>query len=159
MKTSREFDYDIWKDDEGHYCVRVKRTGETVRVSKEVVRELWMELYRMRKHQQDNMIADEDGILHSRVRSLDDDSDPSGRVHRLTHEPWLMDCADPYAALEWKLLESDFLATLSEKQRTVYRLYFQTGLTAAECAAHTGTSVRNVEKLISLIRKKAKNFF
>ena len=38
MKTPRDFDYDIWKDDSGYYYIRVKRTGETARVSKDVVR-------------------------------------------------------------------------------------------------------------------------
>ena len=37
MKTPKDFDYDIWKDDDGHYFIRVKRTGEVTRVSEEVV--------------------------------------------------------------------------------------------------------------------------
>ncbi len=61
MKTPKDFDYDIWKDDDGHYFIRVKRTGEVARVSEEVVRELWLELYRMDKYRKDTTITDEDG--------------------------------------------------------------------------------------------------
>ena len=57
MKTPKDFDYDIWKDDDGHYYIRVKRTGETTRVSEEVVRELWRELYRMDKYRKDTTIT------------------------------------------------------------------------------------------------------
>ena len=71
MKTPKDFDYDIWKDDNGHYYIRVKRTGETTRVSEEVVRELWRELYRMDKYRKDTTITDEDGSRHTRILSLD----------------------------------------------------------------------------------------
>ena len=47
MKTPRDFDYDIWKDDSGYYYIRVKRTGETARVAKDIVRELWRDMYRI----------------------------------------------------------------------------------------------------------------
>lgn len=159
MRTPRDFDYDIWKDDNGYYYVRVKRTGETTRVSAEVVRELWRELYRMEKHRRDTTIAETDGSHHSRIYSLDSGMDASEDLRTIQNEPWLISRNDPFADVETRLIEQDFMNLLTDKQRAVYRLHFKLGMTAAECAAHNHTSVRNVEKLISALRKKAKDFF
>ena len=81
MKTPKDFDYDIWKDDDGHYYICVKRTGETTRVSEEVVRELWRELYRMDKYRKDTTITDEDGSQHTRILSLDENSAAREKGH------------------------------------------------------------------------------
>ena len=40
MKTPRDFDYDIRKDDNSYYYIRAKRTVETTRISEDVVRKL-----------------------------------------------------------------------------------------------------------------------
>ena len=72
MKTPKDFDYDIWKDDNGHYYIRVKRTGEVTRVSEEIVREMWREVHRMERHRKNTTILDEDGNPHARILSLDD---------------------------------------------------------------------------------------
>lgn len=159
MRTPKDFDYDIWKDDNGYYYVRVKRTGEVARVSNEVVRELWREVHRMKKHRRDTTITENDGSQHSRLYSLDGSLDAAEGLRTIQNEPWLVSRNDPFADVETELIERDFLKLLTEKQRTVYHLHFKCGMTAAECAVQNHTSVRNVEKLISAIRKKAKNFF
>lgn len=159
MKTPKNFDYDIWKDDSGHYYVRVKRTGETTRVSEDVVRELWRELYRMAKYRKETTITDADGTRHSRIYSLDSGWDKDREEQSEPNEPWLKTHDNPYEAVETRMLEADFIRQLTEKQKAMYRLYFQQGLTVAECAARIHTTVRNAEKLISAIRKKAKIFF
>lgn len=159
MKTPKDFDYDIWKDNSGHYYVRVKRTGETARVSEDVVRELWRELYRMEKYRKETTITDADGSYHSRLYSLDRGWDEDEEQQSEPNEPWLETHKNPYEAVETGMLEADFIRQLTEKQKIMYRLHFQQGFTAAECAARNHTTVRNAEKLISAIRKKAKTFF
>ena len=159
MKTPKDFDYDIWKDDDGHYFIRVKRTGEVTRVSEEVVRELWMELYRMDKYRKDTTITDADGSQHSRLFSLDDSWAANPELRPTKNEPWLLSKENSFEDIELELLERDFLKTLTEKQRQVYHLRFKMGLTVPECAKRLEINVRNTFKLIGQIRKKAKIFF
>ena len=159
MKTPKDFDYDIWKDDDGHYFIRVKRTGEVTRVSEEVVRELWMELYRMDKYRKDTTITDEDGSQHSRLFSLDDSWAANLELRPTKNEPWLLSRENSFEDIELEMLERDFLKTLTEKQRRVYHLRFKMGLTVPECAKRLEINVRNTFKLIGQIRKKAKIFF
>ncbi len=159
MKTPKDFDYDIWKDDSGHYYIRVKHTGETTRVSEEVVRELWRELYRMDKYRKDTTITDEDGSQHTRILSLDENGTASQKGHSAPNEAWLISRENAYDDIEFELLEQDFLKTLTMKQQRLYRLRFKQGLTVSECADRIGINTRNVDKMICLIRKKAKLFF
>ena len=159
MKTPKDFDYDIWKDDDGHYFIRVKRTGEVTRVSEEVVRELWMELYRMDKYRKDTTITDADGSQHSRLFSLDDSWAANPELRPTKNEPWLLSRENSFEDIELEMLERDFLKTLTEKQRRVYHLRFKMGLTVPECAKRLEINVRNTFKLIGQIRKKAKIFF
>ena len=159
MKTPKDFDYDIWKDDDGHYFIRVKRTGEVTRVSEEVVRELWMELYRMDKYRKDTTITDADGSQHSRLFSLDDSWAANPELRPSKNEPWLLSKENSFEDIELEMLERDFLKTLTEKQRQVYHLRFKMGLTVPECAKRIRASVSNAEQLIYRIKKKAKNFF
>ena len=159
MKTPKDFDYDIWKDGDGHYFIRVKRTGEITRVSEEVVRELWMELYRMDKYRKDTTITEEDGSQHSRLFSLDDGWAANPELRQTKNEPWLLSKENSFEDIELEMLERDFLKTLTEKQRRVYHLRFKMGLTVPECAKRLEINVRNTFKLIGQIRKKAKIFF
>ena len=159
MKTPKDFDYDIWKDDDGHYYIRVKRTGETTRVSEEVVRELWRELYRMDKYRKDTTITEADGSQHTRILSLDDSLAGNPELRPTKNEPWLLSKENSFDDIELEMLERDFLKTLTEKQRRLYRLRFKMGLTVPECAKRIGVTVSNAEKLIYRIKKKAKKFF
>ena len=159
MKTPKDFDYDIWKDDDGHYFIRVKRTGEVTRVSEEVVRELWMELYRMDKYRKDTTITEADGSQHSRLFSLDDSWAANPELRPTKNEPWLLSKENSFEDIELEMLERDFLRMLPERQKIIYQLRFKQGFTLEECAARIGTSRRNVDSLIRKIRKKAKLFF
>ena len=159
MKTPKDFDYDIWKDDDGHYFIRVKRTGEATRVSEEVVRELWMELYRMDKYRKDTTITEADGSQHSRLFSLDDSWAANPELRPTKNEPWLFSRENSFEDIELEMLERDFLRMLPERQKIIYQLRFKQGFTLEECAARIGTSRRNVDSLIRKIRKKAKLFF
>ena len=159
MKTPKDFDYDIWKDDDGHYFIRVKSTGEVTRVSEEVVRELWMELYRMDKYRKDTTITEADGTQHSRLFSLDDSWAANPELRPTRNEPWLLSRENSFEDIELEMLERDFLRMLPERQKIIYQLRFKQGFTLEECAARIGTSRRNVDSLIRKIRKKAKLFF
>ncbi len=159
MKTPKDFDYDIWKDDSGHYYIRVKRTGETTRVSEEVVRELWRDLYRMDKYHKDTTITDEDGSQHTRILSLNSSGTMNPVPQSTENIPWLCSREDAYEEIETEMLEQAFLATLTEKQKRLYKLRFKMGLTVPECAKRVGANKRNVDKMIRLIREKAEKFF
>ncbi len=155
MKTPGDFDYDIWKDENGLYFVRVKRTGEITQVSEEVVRELWLELYRMSRYCLNTTFIDADGCKRSRIVSLDEarDSDTDDS------DSCFVGSENPYDAVENEMMESTFLKVLTPKQRRIYELRFKMRLSISECANRLGVSSRNVDKLIRLIRNKAKRFF
>ena len=155
MKTPRDFDYDIWKNENGLYYVRVKRTGEITQVSEEIVRELWLELYRMTQYRMNTTIVNEDGSMCSRLISLDegissdvDDQDAD-----------IIGSENPYDTVETEMMESTFLKILTKKQRWMYHLRFKLGLTISECAKETGTALSSTEQLIRRIKEKAKRFF
>ncbi len=159
MKTPKDFDYDIWKDDSGHYYIRVKRTGETTRVSEEVVRELWRDLYRMDKYRKDTTITDEDGSQHTRILSLDEDSTASEKGCSAPTESWLVCRENAYDDVEFELMEQDFINTLTAKQRRLYHLRFKMKLSVLQCAEQIGTTESNAEQMLLRIKKKAKLFF
>ncbi len=159
MKTPKDFDYDIWKDDDGHYFIRVKRTGEVTRVSEEIVREMWREIHRMERHRKNTTILDEDGNPHARILSLDDNRVTNSNLLSIQNEPWLVSKENAFERIELEMLEQDFLKTLTENQRRVYHLRFKMGLTVSECAKRIGTNKANIDKHILRIRKKAKIFF
>ena len=159
MKTPKDFDYDIWKDDDGHYFIRVKRTGEVTRVSEEIVREMWREIHRMERHRKNTTILDEDGNPHARILSLDDSRVANSNLLSIQNEPWLVSKENAFERIELEMLEQNFLKTLTENQRRVYHLRFKMGLTVPECAEQLEINIRNTFKLIAQIRKKAKKFF
>lgn len=141
MKTPRDFDYDIWKDDSGYYYIRVKRTGETARVSKDVVRELWRDMYRMEKYRRDTTMAEKDGSRRARILSLDDNRAVNRRLYPVSNESWLISRENAYEEVELELLEQDFLKTLTEKQRQVYQFVIKEGRSISECAKLCGISL------------------
>ncbi len=159
MKTPKDFDYDIWKDDSSHYYIRVKRTGETTRVSEEVVRELWRDLYRMDKYRKDTTITDEDGSQHTRILSLDEDNTASEKGCSTPTESWLVCRENAYDDVEFELMEQDFIKTLTAKQRRLYHLRFKMKLSVLQCAEQIGTTESNAEQMLLRIKKKAKLFF
>ena len=155
MKTSKNRDYDIWKDDDGYYCIRVRRTGEVVpRAPEDLVRTIWLFDYYMSQELEDDTITDEDGTKHRRIYSLDEERDFKERL-RDTHFVY---AHNPYEQLETEMMERDFLKTLTEKQRRVYYLRFVLELTISECAKRIGTNKANVNKHISKIKEKGKIF-
>ncbi len=159
MKTPKDFDYDIWKDDDGHYYIRVKRTGEVTRVSEDVVRELWMELYRMDKYRKDTTITESDGSQHTRLFSLDDSWAANPELRPTKNEPWLLSKENSFEDVEVEMLERDFLKTLTEKQQRVYQVVVKEGHSISHCARLCGISPAAVFYSIELIKKKAKNIF
>ena len=159
MKTPKDFDYDIWKDEDGHYCVRVKRTGETTRVSEDVVRELWRELYRMEKERKNATITENDGTRHTRLLSLDDSPAIHPELRPAQNAPWLVSQETAYEDVELAVLEQDFLKTLTAKQRKIYQLAIKEGQNISACAESCGISSPTVLSHVELIRKKAKLFF
>ena len=158
MKTPKEFDYDIWKDDEGHYYIRVKRTGEVTRVTQKIVREMWREIHRIERHRKNTTILDEDGNPHARVLSLDDNRVANSNLRSIQNEPWLVSRDRSFEDVEFEILEHAFLKTLTKKQRRVYYLHFKMRLTVPECARRIGINPRNVDKTIRAIKEKAKFF-
>ena len=159
MKTPRDFDYDIWKDDSGYYYIRVKRTGETARVSKDVVRELWRDMYRMEKYRQNATMTDKDGSRHARILSLDDNRAVNRHLYPVSNESWLISRENAYEEIELDLVERDFIKTLTEKQRQVYQIVMKEGRSISECAKLCGISPPSVINRLALIQKKARRFF
>ena len=156
MKTSKNRDYDIWKDDDGYYCIRVKRTGEVVtRAPEDLVRSIWLLDYYADQEAENDTITDEDGTKHRRIYSLDEERDSKESLQ----DVHFIYPHDPYEQLETEMMERDFLKTLTKKQKRIYLLRIKHGLTLEECAKQVGRSRRSVDALIKKIREKAKNFF
>ncbi len=159
MKTPKDFDYDIWKDDTGHYYIRIKHTGETVRVSSDVVRELWCELYRMKKFREESVIIGKDGSRQARILSLDDDRIDTPESCPAADNAWLISSECVYEDIELEMLEQDFLKTLTEKQLQIYQLAIKERRSISECARICRIAPPTVLDRIALIQKKAKKFF
>ena len=156
MKIPKDPDYDIWKDDDGYYCIRVKRTGEVVTgASEKIVRVFWLDQYYAKKRSKDSTITDKNGIKHRRIYSLDEDRD-SNEERRDAH---FIHSQNPYEQLETEMMEHDFLKTLTKKQRQIYRLRVQEGRSISECARICGIAQPTVLDRIKQIQEKAKYFF
>ena len=156
MKTSKNRDYDIWKDDDGYYCIRVKRTGEVVtRAPEDLVRSIWLLDYYADQEAENDTITDEDGTKHRRIYSLDEERDFKERLQDV-HSIY---AHNPYEQLEAEMMERDFLKTLTKKQQKMFYLRFKLELPVSECAKRTGVTESSVDKLIRRIREKAKIFF
>ncbi len=152
-KTPIEFDYDLWTTEDGKCMVRVKLTGEVCEVSRETMRVLRNEEKKLRRSFVGTPAEGEEGISDP-ILSLDVVSEKN-----VKDASWLADPHDFTQEVSLKMLEEDFIKTLTSREKDVYTFCIRMGADQQEYAEKTGLSISRVCKIVAAIRKKAKIFF
>lgn len=156
-KTPIEFDYDLWISEDGKCMVRVKATGETTEVDREVMKALRNEEKKLRRSYDtsgpsDN--EDEEETHSSTVLSLDampeDDVESSA---------WLADHHDFTADVTTAMLEQELITLLTDAQLDLYKKCIVGGKTLREYAREEGINFKCAWNRRDLIQKKAKKIF
>ena len=156
-KTPVEFDYDLWTTEDGKCMVRVKATGETTEVDREVMKTLRNEEKKLRRSYDTGGTSDsEDGEETQPSSVLSLDAVPEDEVNAPS---WLADPHDFTNEVVTKMQEAEFMEQLTEREREVFLFCIQCGGSQQEYAASSGLSISRVCKLVAAIRKKAKIFF
>ena len=152
-KTPVEFDYDLWTTEDGKCMVRIKLTGEVTEVARDVMKILRAEEKKLRRSFTGEASEDgEDG--NETVLSLDALPDDD-----VKSAAWLTDPHDFVKEVAFEQIEAEFIKGLTLREKEVYLFCIRDGYTQQEYAEFSGLSVSRVCKLMTAIRKKAKNFF
>ena len=156
-KTPVEFDYDLWTTEDGKCMVRVKATGETTEVDREVMKALRNEEKKLRRSYDTGGASDsEDGEETQPSSVLSLDAVPEDEVNAPT---WLADPHDFTNEVVTKIQEAEFMEQLTAREREVFLFCIQYGGSQQVYAASSGLSISRVCKLVAAIRYKAKIFF
>ena len=155
-KTPVEFDYDLWTTEDGKCMVRVKATGETTEVDREVMKMLRNEEKKLRRsYDTSGSSASEDGeeTQSSAVLSLDavpeDDVKSSG---------WLADKEDFTDGVLTKLVIQDFRATLNSIHLAIFDQCLLGDKTIRAFAEEYGLRKSTVWDIANALRKNCKKF-
>lgn len=140
MRTPREFDYLLWteKGDTTRYYVKLKATGETIEVSREVMRCLRNEEKKIRR-----AIESE---AENQIVSLEQ-----------TSEDYLINDGFESDVIVG-MIESEMIKTLTYRQKVVYDACIRKGIPMSEFAVENGVSKQSVQHALKFIRKKSKKY-
>lgn len=155
-KTPVEFDYDLWTTEDGKCMVRVKATGETTEVDREVMKTLRNEEKKLRRSYDtggSSASGDEEETQPSTILSLDampeDDVKSSG---------WLADKEDFTDGVLTKLVIQDFRATLNSIHLAIFDQCLLGDKTIRAFAEEYGLRKSTVWDIANALRKKCKKF-
>lgn len=148
MKTPIEFDYDLWTTEDGKCMVRVKLTGEVTEVARDVMKLLRAEEKKMRRSFTTGTTEDGKTIL-----SLDEFPED------VKSPAWLIDPHDFVRELAYEQLESEFIKSLTPREKDVYLYCIRDGHAQKEYAEKSGISFPRVCQLVTSLKKRAKKFF
>lgn len=151
MKTSKEFDYSLWKDSEGNCLVRVKSTGEVTQVEHEVFKLLNAEAVRWYRSNNQNTTENKNENSSKKCVvsvSLSELSDAE-QLHLVTNS---MGELEEMVATE--MLEMEFKTLLTEKQLVIYEHCITQGESFSHCARQLKLSDSTVRQTVNVIRKK-----
>lgn len=124
-KTPVEFDYDLWTTKDGKCMVRVKATGETTEVDREVMKALRNEEKKLRRSYDTGGASDsEDGEETQPSSVLSLDAVPEDEVNAPT---WLADPHDFTNEVVTKIQEAEFMEQLTAREREVFLFCIQYG--------------------------------
>ena len=156
-KTPVEFDYDLWTTEDGKCMVRVKATGEATEVGREVMKMLRNEEKKLRRsYDTGGSSASEDGEETQSSAVLSLDAVPEDDVKS---SAWLADPNDGIKDAELRMLEAEFMETLTSVQLNIYKACIISGQTPTDYARTHNMRRQSVNDAITLIRKKAKKIF
>lgn len=162
MYKNNEFEYDLWKTEDGHYFVRVKSDGKVSEVAREVflfLRSQEKELYRKQELKKTGT---------EEVAANDSKKQKAAIEHPLSLDPmdenidesvWEQSGEDLADLVCMKMMLADFAQTLSEIQLKVYTCILVNHETVQSFAGRTGVSNRSVFYVLKKIQEKAKDFF
>lgn len=156
-KTPVEFDYDLWTTEDGKCMVRVKATGETTEVNREVMKMLRNEEKKLRRsYTVGGASGKEDGEEKpsSTILSLDAVPDEDGRS-----SSWLADPKNYSEEIVTSIMVEEFKLTLTSLQLSVFEHCVVNGVTVREFAATFGISKSYASKIEKAVKEKLKNFF
>lgn len=158
MKTPKEFDYDLWKTEDGKYMVRVKRTGEECEVDQDTMRLLRAEEKALRRSFQgpEDTSDSEKGKERITILSLDYFASLPSKE---TTPAWLEDSTSMEEDTAVRLLTDEFLKLLTPRQLDVFKKCMQEGLSLREYSRQNGLTVNAVYEAQTFIRKKFKKYF
>lgn len=154
MKTIREFDYDLFKIEDDHY-IRVKRTGEVVKVSIEVFRLLRnenMKQYRENKGRPVYKLEESRyHLLDRKVNiSLESLPDNSNEIIKAID--------DVEGQVICNIILSEFYNTLTNNQKDVLNNCMLSGISIREFARIKCINQSSVNETVQTIRIKMKKY-
>lgn len=157
MKTPKEFDYDLFKDQEGKCFIRIKRTGDVTEVSDETFRLLRNEAMAMYREQKGIPVyGKKDGksivITYTTLLSIEL-GDAEKTPAWLAYDPNIEELVYTQTA------EEAFKQELTARQRDIFENCMLKGVSAAEYARNNKVSKPLVSKYVKQIQKIAKKFF
>ena len=154
-KTPVEFDYDLWTTEDGKCMVRVKATGETTEVDREIMKALRNEEKKLRRSYDTGGSSDsEDGEETHSSTVLSLDAVPEDDVKS---SAWLADPQNNIEAAEMELFIAEFRRSLSSNQREVFDVVLIGGMSVREYARLKGINHKSAVETVAAIRKKLKN--
>ena len=156
-KTPYEFDYDLWTTEDGKCMVRVKLTGEVTEVDREVMKILRTEEKRLRRSLEGvpvigSSIGEKMPVLSLDYLSCDSHEDD-------TVPAWLEDKEQIEEVIMTKILEDEFVNSLTPTQHDVYLKCLCGGMSLLAYAKRNGLAFSSVKDTRDAIRKKFKKVF
>ena len=160
-----EFDYDIWKEDDGTYMVRLKDTGEVTPATPEVVRFLWREEKRVSKECalfDENKADDPEYVrkylfhhplsLNISPEHMDEDDEAYG-------EEWYPSGANTENEALFNLMRAEIADQLSPRQLDIFQKCILREMSSYEYERSEGVSHQSVYHSLRLIKEKMKKSF
>jgi hypothetical protein len=156
-KTPIEFDYDLWISEDGKCMVRVKATGETTEVDREVMKALRNEEKKLRRSYDTGGASDSEDSEEtqpSTVLSLDAVPEDDVKASAWLESPEKME-----EDIITGLLEQEFIRSLTKPQLDVYMNCMRGNMSMLSYAKQNGLSFSTVKDTRDAIRKKFKKIF
>lgn len=149
VPSDPDFEYHLWTSEDGKKFMRIKASGRSCEVNTETFRLFSNELMRIKREKNPNIgrkLEEYQPIIT--VLSLDIFSEGA----------WIADKKDYTEEVNIKLLQTAFIALLTDKQKKVYWKCIQGDMSTVEFARLHHISDRAVRYTIEAIKKKAENF-
>ena len=152
-----KFDYDLWTTEDGKCMVRVKATGETTEVDREVMKALRNEEKKLRRSYDTGGASDsEDSEDAQPSTMLSLDAVPEDDVKA---SAWLESPEKMEEDIITGLLEQEFIRSLTKPQLDVYMNCMRGNMSMLSYAKQDGLSFSTVKDTRDAIRKKFKKIF
>ena len=154
-KTPVEFDYDLWTTEDGKCMVRVKATGETTEVDREVMKLLRAEEKKLRRSYGD-LSPDNKEAESATGTVLSLDALPEDEVKA---PAWLADSFCLEESVLSDISVDDFCNSLSPEQSNFFLCCFIRGDSITEYIRTHNVGRTTLWRWQNEIREKAKKFF